>query len=109
MPTRSKWSARARKGAAFTAIRWQRFHCPDQARRGRQGRGGGNRRALRAPAPDIRGFAVSLSPEPLDTDTNDVAANEKDAVLNIMIGKPRKDSLGRTLVARDRMKRKPPE
>ena len=57
-----------------------------------------------------RSFAVSFSPAPPDSDTSDVAANEKDAVLNALIAKGRpKDSQGRTLLARDTMKRKKPE
>ena len=56
-----------------------------------------------------RSFAVSLSPTPPDADSGDVAAEEKDAVLNVLIAKPRKDGRGRVLVARDTMKRKPAE
>ena len=53
-----------------------------------------------------RSFAVSLSPTPRQIDGSDVAAIERDAVLNALIAKGRKDSQGRLLLARDTMKRK---
>ena len=52
-------------------------------------------------------FAVSLKPQPRDSDDSDVAADLKDAVLNALISKGRrfKDDQGRALLARDTLKR----
>lgn len=51
------------------------------------------------------GFAFSLSPSPRNSDESDVAAVEKDRVLNVLIAKGRKDDQKRVLVACDTMKK----
>jgi len=55
-------------------------------------------------------FAASLSPTPDDSPENDVAATERDKVINALIAKSRKkDNQGRVLLARDTMKRQKPK